>query len=376
MEPARFSVRRVLDPVRLIVVLVAMLSALFFLSVTHASGSALLDQRKGELERTQVRIDALQAEMDRVTESFAHTVAEIARTENDLERARRQEEQARVELAEKKAQLEDRLVDMYKQNYSSFPVVVQVLMGEQDLARVLEVLPHVARVAQEDKTLVDQVQGLMLGLQTAQKEIDREQTKLRQQQRKLQATRGELDRLMKEAEAERSRLAADVSVLTAADNLVQKADRARSAWRRHTPAGVWRLARGFAFPVDGPHSYFHDWGFPRSNERTHKGTDIMAATGTPVVAVVGGVVSRIEYGQNLGGTIIWLRGDNGVSYYYAHLERILPGIRAGQRVVAGLRLATVGATGNAAGGAPHLHFQMHPGGGAAADPYPVLRISD
>ncbi len=314
--------------------------------------------------------------MDKATAEYAATVVGVTRTEAALEQAERDELRARSDLAAKREQLAERLVGLYKQNHSSFPMLIQVLMGERDLERVIEMLPFLVRVAREDKDLIDEVQALLAGLRETQRELAGQRARLLGQQKQLARSRALLDRLMKEAAAQREQLKAEVSVLKAADDLVKKAERARRSWRGRTPAAVWTLAKGFTFPVDGPHSFIDDWGFPRSEGRTHKGTDIMAAQGTVVVAAQNGVITRIEHGQRLGGTIIWLRGTGGTSYYYAHLERILPGVRQGQRVEAGMKLATVGTTGNAAGGSPHLHFQVHPGGGEAVDPYPILRISD
>lgn len=73
---------------------------------------------------------------------------------------------------------------------------------------------------------------------------------------------------------------------------------------------------------------------------------------------------------------MWLEGDDGTSYYYAHLQRIDRGIKVGLRVPAGFPLGTVGTTGNAQEGEPHLHFGMCPGGGGPADPYLLLLVSD
>ncbi len=99
----------------------------------------------------------------------------------------------------------------------------------------------------------------------------------------------------------------------------------------------------------------------------------MTARNTPLVAVVDGVIrSTSPTDSGLGGITIWLKGDNGNTYYYAHLSSIKSGIKSGVRVTAGQVIGYAGNTGNASGGAVHLHFEIHPGGGAAVDPYPTL----
>lgn len=117
------------------------------------------------------------------------------------------------------------------------------------------------------------------------------------------------------------------------------------------------------------------WGAPRSGGRRHRGADIFAKRGTPVVSAVDGVVWRV--GTNpLGGKVIWIVGEGGAAYYYAHLDTWRPGLRAGDRVVAGGLLGTVGNTGNARTTPAHLHFAVEPitlFGISAIDPVPVLR---
>jgi murein DD-endopeptidase MepM/ murein hydrolase activator NlpD len=130
----------------------------------------------------------------------------------------------------------------------------------------------------------------------------------------------------------------------------------------------------FVCPVEGGASFINDWGFPRSGGRTHKGTDMFAKKGTPTVAVGDGVVTLKS--NSLGGTVVLLRADHGVTYYYAHLDGYASGLNSGQRVSAGQRVGYVGNTGNALGTSPHLHFEMWPGGGSAVNPYPTLTRND
>jgi len=139
---------------------------------------------------------------------------------------------------------------------------------------------------------------------------------------------------------------------------------------------VFKVSAVWVFPVAGPHSFSDTFGAPRyaGGYHTHKGTDIMCARNTPLVAVVSGVVSRINpFDTGLGGISVWLKGDDGNSYYYAHLTSIQSGIEAGVRVTAAQVLGYAGNSGDATGGPVHLHFEIHPNGGAAIDPYLVLK---
>ena len=125
-------------------------------------------------------------------------------------------------------------------------------------------------------------------------------------------------------------------------------------------------------PVDGFNTFTDTWGAPRSGGWRHEGVDMLAARGTPVVAVEDGSVDRMRNG-GAGGITVWLRGLSGDTYYYAHLDGWAPGLSVGQEVSAGDRLGTVGSTGNAPSHVPHLHWEYHPGGGRAVNPTPLAR---
>lgn len=113
-------------------------------------------------------------------------------------------------------------------------------------------------------------------------------------------------------------------------------------------------------PVGGVVYWSDDWWNARFTPvfHLHEGLDMFAEFGTPVRATDRGVVTRITNGA-VGGLSVWTTGSDGTSYYFAHLQTVAAGIEAGTPVDVGTVVGTVGDSGNARGGAPHLHFEVH-----------------
>lgn len=122
-------------------------------------------------------------------------------------------------------------------------------------------------------------------------------------------------------------------------------------------------------PVDGATTFTDSWGDPRPGGRTHSGTDLLAAEGTPLVAIESGTITSLGW-HSSGGLGLYLRGDSGDTWYYAHLSSFIAGLVGGMRVGVGQRIGFVGHTGNAS--TPHLHLGWQPGGGSYQNPYPIV----
>ena len=118
---------------------------------------------------------------------------------------------------------------------------------------------------------------------------------------------------------------------------------------------------GFVFPIYGTASFGDSFGAPRPDVPGgwHHGEDIFAAGGAPLLAVADGTLHTIGFNK-IGGYRLWLRDTEGDEFYYAHLSAYSPLAVEGRSVQAGDVIGFVGNTGDADGGAPHLHFEIHP----------------
>jgi len=127
------------------------------------------------------------------------------------------------------------------------------------------------------------------------------------------------------------------------------------------------------FPMQGGCGFTDTWHDPRSGGRLHEGVDIIGAKGLAIYATNDGVISRMSTGGALGGNAIYVKIPNGTYFYYAHLDSFAPGMAAGVPVKAGQIIGYNGSTGTTT---PHLHFEVHPFGGPAVNPYQFVKAVD
>lgn len=204
--------------------------------------------------------------------------------------------------------------------------------------------------------------------------VKREEVKILEEQQaakveELMVAAEKADRIYAEAEAKY----ADVLARYKAE--LKRRAAAEAARRAAAGGGAAGLpastTAGVVCPVRG-NTYFVDtWGAPRPGGRTHKGVDMSGRMGQELVAMQSGKV-RLNW-HSAGGRQVYVYGDDGIFYYYAHLSGYASGLQNGDRVAKGQVIGYMGATGNAS--VVHLHLGMGPIGGGYVNPYPTVRAA-
>jgi murein DD-endopeptidase MepM/ murein hydrolase activator NlpD len=317
-------------------------------------------------------------------------------------------EVARSKIAETEKKLEEVAVEMYMG--SSSVASIQVLFSADDESYGAGI-EYLRNVNGNDADVINQ-------LRSFRDELDRQTGRLEEASAEqevvtaeLEAQAGELQERLIEAQAVYDRLVAQQAAEEAARRAAEEEARRRAAEaaarRATTTTRVGETTEttdeepdtptettlppeeptettipeeeppppptpgGGTCPVAGAVSFSDSWGDSRSGGRAHQGVDMIAARNTPIVAIYSGTIDRLTNG-NLSGLAIWLRADNGDLFFYAHLESF-GDVSDGQSVSEGQVIGYNGSSGNAPAFLPHLHFEWHPGGGGAVNPYPLVR---
>jgi murein DD-endopeptidase MepM/ murein hydrolase activator NlpD len=335
------------------------------------------------LAAAEARITAAQAAADRATAAFDAAQERYYQLEDDAKKT----EQAVAALKDEVARLgtiaRARAIVAYKGGAGS-PL--------DDLVGMDGTAIEAARRA----LLVDQAnaknQATLEGLRATNEDLHLKERTLRQQlddQSKalddLKSQQAEMQNALASAKRAADQLRAQLERERRAAEYASRLRQAQAAARRQSAnvsssngggggstrsgggAGQIIVSGSWVCPVQGPVSFSDTYGSPRGGGRTHKGVDMFAARGTPVVAVVSGSVWYQS--DPAGGNAAYVDGNDGNTYYYAHLNDYVGGQRA---VSGGEVIGHVGNTGTSA--PPHLHFEIRPGGanGPRPNPYPTV----
>ncbi len=233
-----------------------------------------------------------------------------------------------------------------------------------------EALLHSLEAADHDSVLDLQVRQRLLGVA-----LDSDAVAIDDYHRLRTQLSGDLVATVDELRTIETLLAEQEAQADGAAVAVRQAENELAAFQ----AGSQIYIDGVVFPIAGPYNrpLVGTFGAPRMpgtpDAHWHQGIDLFAPAGTPLVAAERGVVTKV--GSNrLGGLTVWLHGQSGTDWYYAHLLAHAPDLAAGQVVDAGTLLGYVGNSGNAATTPSHLHLELHPNGAEAVDPFPLLNV--
>lgn len=253
---------------------------------------------------------------------------------------------------------------------------------ERQTERLAETAAEQEIVTAELRALAEQLQQDLIAAQAVyddlveQQRVEEEERRLREEEERRRLE--EEERLRREEEARRA--TSTTTTTATATTVPSPTTTAGVSTTSTTPpttapttttTTLPREPGKGACPVAGAVSFTDTWGAPRSGGRTHQGVDMMAARGTPLAAIYEGTISRIVT-NTLGGLTLWLTASNGDLFYYAHLDSY-GDISVGQHVPEGYVVGYLGTSGNAPDWLPHLHFEYHPGGSSAVNPYPLVK---
>jgi murein DD-endopeptidase MepM/ murein hydrolase activator NlpD len=311
-------------------------------------------------DASQAELQRAQARANRAARALADAETQQAELDAKISSLQLRAKKTLDKLAALSGAVRERAIQQYIRGTSDANIKLDTDLAASTRANAL------ARfVSLGDDDALDQYRSVAedLGVLRGQLEAARKSASAlsRQLQQRADAAFAELSK-MKKLEADRKAREARQRAAARARRPVASAS-TRSGPRFIAGNGSWMC------PVQGPHAFSDDFGAPRGGgTRSHQGNDILAPRGTPVVANVSGSVRRHD--NRLGGISYYLEGDDGNEYYGAHLDSYA-GVSG--HVSMGTVIGYVGNSGDARGGATHLHFELHPGGGRAVDPYPTLR---
>ena len=311
-----------------------------------------LADTKSQLDEAKRELAAVQSQLNEAAARWQAAESRLEQTQDEVADAKARMEQIQASIDRIQERLQRRAVLAFQSGPAS---TIDLLLSSSSFAEFSDRLEFLGSMAQADS-------DLLVEQDVATEQLQRARADLLVLSERQAATAAELQAAAVAIQDRLAAVQARVSDLTAKYNAEQAAARQlQILGQTPVPGAPLQVC-----PVAGPNSFVDSFGWPRSGGRSHQGTDLIAASGTPVVAAHPGVVSRSS--SSLGGIQAYVRAPSGTYTFYAHLSGYSS---ASGSVGAGTVIGYVGSTGNA-GSVNHLHFEYHPGGGAAIDPYPYL----
>jgi len=330
----------------------------------RGTNSSKLTNKRAKAIFVKRQVESLSSQLNRVVQQHQVTLNRLRVIDYALRENQTKLEEAQRELEKNQQIFNGRVNTIYRYGRLSF---INVLLGTEDYREFVQRYDLLKKIGRQDREVLEAVKRNKAEIEKRQQELTRGKALAKYLLKKIRSQRASIEGNLRRQQSLLAGIEREVAALAQAESRLRQVALARQPVSR---SSINFRAGNSNFPVAGPHSYTDSFGDPRRGHR-HQGIDIFALRGTPVIASASGSVEATW--TSGGGKTIYLRGDDGTTYVYMHLDGYAV---TGGRVSAGQVIGYVGDTGNAKGGSPHLHYEVRPGGGRAIDPYPILSGSE
>mgnify|MGYP002798049714 FL=1 len=342
-------------------------SRLAELKSARAEANAAVEALEGESEKYSEKIAALdyqiqstRAELNATQKIIDSLTRAIADKQDELD-------ETIAQLDEKQELFETRIRVMYENGDTTY---LEVLLSSEDFSDMLTNMEIVSQIMDYDKRIVEEYKALKAQIETQKAALESDRKDKQDYADDLEQAYEEIEAQKKEYKALKAKVDSDLALKKAeAERMLREQDEINdeiaALSRQETAAsggGGGKVYSGsLVWPCPSYSRISSQYGYrthPISGTRKlHKGLDIAASSGNPVIAAASGTVVKSYFSSSYGNYVVISHGG-GLMTAYAHMTRRL--VSAGQTVAAGQQVGTVGSTGNSTG--PHLHFEVYVGG--------------
>ncbi|MDY2970068.1 MAG: peptidoglycan DD-metalloendopeptidase family protein [Butyricicoccus pullicaecorum] len=341
------------------------------LKSARAEANAAVKALEGEAEKYSEKIAALDYQIQSTRAQLNTTQKIIDTLTEDIEEKQVELDETVKELDDKQELFETRIRVMYENGDTTY---MEVLLSSENFSDMLSHMEIVSQIMDYDKKVVEEYKALKLSIeqQKASLESDRKEQQdyaddlkvayeeIEAQKKEYKALKAKVDSNIELKKAEAERMLREQEQIN--DEIAELSRQEAAAASSSGGGGGGKVYSGsMTWPCPSYNRISSPYGYrthPISGTRKlHKGLDISASSGNPVIAAASGTVVKSYFSSSYGNYVVISHGG-GVMTAYAHMTRRL--VSVGQRVAAGQQVGTVGSTGNSTG--PHLHFEVYVGG--------------
>ena len=342
-------------------------SRLAELKSARDEANAAVEALEGESEKYSEKIAALDYQIQSTRAELNATQKIIDSLTRDIADKQDELDETIAQLDEKQELFETRIRVMYENGDTTY---LEVLLSSEDFSDMLTNMEIVSQIMDYDKRIVEEYKALKAQIETQKAALESDRKDKQDYADDLEQAYEEIEAQKKEYKALKAKVDSDLALKKAeAERMLREQDEINdeiaALSRQETAAsggGGGKVYSGsLVWPCPSYSRISSQYGYrthPISGTRKlHKGLDIAASSGNPVIAAASGTVVKSYFSSSYGNYVVISHGG-GLMTAYAHMTRRL--VSAGQTVAAGQQVGTVGSTGNSTG--PHLHFEVYVGG--------------